>query len=161
MLPWLAVTWPDACRRITAGAAILVAACGGSAAPSGAAHPTASPSSTVATGYAVVVRDRGRTVGRFDLAALRRLPQTDVPAANARKPFQHGPRVSVVLAQAGVKQFTSLRVTGSDATRTLSATEVDDQVVLDFDKRDTVKLAGANLPVARWVRDVSALDADP
>lgn len=162
VLPWLAVTWPEARRHVLPLAALVLAACGGSAGPGPTARPTASPSGAAAAGYAVVVHDRGRAVGRFDLAALRRLPQVDVPSPKqAGKPVQRGPRVRAVLSQAGVKQFGQLRVTGSDSTQTLPAADVDDQLVLDFDKRETVKLAGAHLPVSRWVRDVSALDADP
>jgi hypothetical protein len=115
-----------------------------------------------AGGHAVLVRDGGRALARFDLAALRALPQTDIatPQSQGRR-VQHGPRVRTVLAQAGVLQFTSLRVVGVGGTGTFSAAEIDDQVVLDFEQRGTVKLAGANLPQARWVRDVTELDADP
>jgi hypothetical protein len=113
-------------------------------------------------GYAVVVRDGGRTVGRFDVAALRAMPQADISTPKSQgKQTQHGPRVRTVLTRAGVQRFGRLKAVGPDATGTFSPAEIDDQVVLDFDNRGTVKLAGAKLPVDRWVRDVTELDASP
>jgi hypothetical protein len=109
----------------------------------------------------VVVRTGGTTVGRFDVAALRGLPQIDVATPQSQgKQVQHGPRVRTVLARAGVQRFGRLRATGPGAAQTFTAGEIDDQVVLDFDNRGTVKLAGAHLPQDRWVRDVTELDAD-
>jgi hypothetical protein len=135
-------------------AAALLAACSGSGAPSG---PTGQ-----GRGYAVVVRDGQGASHRFDLAALRALPQTDVATPQSGgKQTQSGPRVRTVLARAGVGQFGHLKVVGLDASATFSSAEIDDQVVLDFDNRGTVKLAGANLPQARWVRDVTELDPNP
>jgi hypothetical protein len=113
-------------------------------------------------GYAVVVRDGSRTVGRFDVAALRAMPQVDISTPKSQgKQTQRGPRVRAVLARAGVQRFGHLKVVGPDATGTFSPAEIDDQVVLDFDNRGTVKLAGAKLPMDRWVRDVTELDASP
>jgi hypothetical protein len=113
-------------------------------------------------GYAVVVRDGSRTVGRFDVAALRAMPQADISTPKAQgKQTQHGPRVRTVLTRAGVQRFGSLKVAGPDGTGTFSSAEIDDQVVLDFDNRGTVKLAGAKLPMDRWVRDVTELDVTP
>jgi hypothetical protein len=145
--------------RVAAAAAalalcgLLLPACGAS---SGQAPPARDG------GYAVSVRGGGRTVGRFDVAALRRLPATDVATPQSGgKRVQHGPLVRLVLARAGVQRFGRLRVTGSGVTATFSAAEIDDQVVLDFDNRGTVKLAGAHLPTDRWVHGVTDLDADP
>lgn len=139
----------------------LLAGCGGAGGqdvPAGAQQPSGSPS----TGYAVVVRDGGRAVGRFDVPALRRLPQVDVPTPQSHgRQTQRGPRVSAVLAQAGVKRFGHLRVSGSDPAQSFSPSEIDDQVVLDFDQQGKVKLAGGHLPRERWVRGVTELDAEP
>jgi hypothetical protein len=112
-------------------------------------------------GYAVTVRSDGRTAGRFDVAALRALPAVDVSTPQSRgKQVQHGPLVRTVLSRAGVQRFTRLRAVGPGTTRTFTAGEIDDQVVLDFDNRGTVKLAGARLSQDRWVQDVTELDAD-
>jgi hypothetical protein len=139
-------------------ATALLFGCGGGG-HAGASGPAATSGQA---GYAVVVRDGSRTVGRFDLAALRALPQADISTLKSQgKQTQHGPRVRTVLTRAGVQRFGRLKVAGLDATGTFSSAEIDDQVVLDFDNRGTVKLAGANLPVDRWVRDVTELDTSP
>jgi hypothetical protein len=138
---------------LAAFAVVLLAGCAGGG---------ASPSSGQGGGYAVVVRSGGRTAGRFDVPALKALPQTDVATPQSQgKQVQHGPLVRTVLARAGVQQFSRLRVVGPDGSETFTAVEIDQQVVLDFDNRGTVKLAGANLPQARWVHDVTELDAEP
>ena len=103
--------------------------------------------------YAVVVRSDGNAVGHFDLAALRALPAVDVATPQSQgKQVQHGPQVRTVLARAGVQRFSRLRAVGLSDSQTFSSTEIDDQVVLDFDNRGTVKLAGAHLPQNRWCR---------
>jgi hypothetical protein len=152
-------------------AIVLLLGCGGGSSRTGASAPaaTSTPAATsipaatsTPTSYAVVVRDGGRAVGRFDVAALRAMPQTDVATPMPQgKQTQRGPRVRTVLARAGVQRFARLTVIGMDATGTFASAEIDDQVVLDFDKRGTVKLAGAHLLVERWVRGVVELDASP
>jgi hypothetical protein len=132
-------------------AAVLLPACGRQP-----AHPSA------AAGYAVSVRSGGKTAGRYDVAALRALPAVDVATPQSQgKQVQHGPLVRAVLARAGVQGFGRLRAVGLGNAQTFSASEIDDQVVLDFDNRGTVKLAGAHLTQDRWVRDLTELDADP
>jgi hypothetical protein len=139
-------------------ATALLLGCGGGS--RAGASPAAAASGQGS--YAVVVRDGGRTVGRFDLAALRAMPQADISTPKSQgKQTQHGPRVRTVLARAGVQRFGRLKVAGPGGTGAFSSAEIDDQVVLDFDNRGTVKLAGANLTVDRWVRDVTELDASP
>jgi hypothetical protein len=129
-------------------AAALLPACGGASAQPG--------------GYAVTVRSGGKTAGRFDVAALRAMPAVDVATPQSRgKQIQHGPLVRTILARAGIQRFGRLRAAGPGSAQTFTAAEVDDQVVLDFDNRGTVKLAGAHLAQDRWVQDVTELDADP
>ncbi|EUA23431.1 hypothetical protein I553_5832 [Mycobacterium xenopi 4042] len=66
-----------------------------------------------------------------------------------------------VIYAAGVTNVESLRVEGRDPAQTLSAAELDNQVILALTKRNTVKLAGAQLDIERWVRDVTALVVNP
>lgn len=42
-----------------------------------------------------------------------------------------------------------------------NGTDLDDHVILDITKRNTLKLAGRDLGVDRWVRDVTALVVNP
>jgi hypothetical protein len=141
-------------------AALLVAAVLGSACEGiggGGGQPTPPPG----TGYAVVVRHDGKTAGRFDVAALRAMPAVDVPTPQSQgKQVQHGPTVRAVLSRAGVKAFKRVRAVGLSASQTFTSAEIDDQVVLDFDNRGTMKLAGGHLSTDRWVREVTELDAD-
>jgi len=145
-------------------AGLLLPACG--AASSQATPPRSAGAQSAgaqgSTSYAVTVRSGGKTVGRFDMGALRQLPATDVATPKSPgKKVQHGPQVRAVLAQAGVHRFGRLQVTGTGGQQTFSAAEIDNQVVLDFDNAGTVKLAGAHVPQDRWVRHVTDLDADP
>jgi hypothetical protein len=131
-------------------AAVLLPACG---------QPAHAPA---AAGYAVLVRSGGKTVGRYDVAALRALAAVDVATPQSQgKQVQHGPLVRTVLARAGLQGFGRLRAVGLGNAQTFSASEIDDQVVLDFDNRGTMKLAGAHLPQDRWVRDLTELDVVP
>lgn len=113
--------------------------------------------------YRVVVRhDDGHVLGEFDLARLRELPQSEIATPQSRgSQVQRGPELRAVLAAAGASEATSVRVEGSDPAQTLTAAELAEQVVLSYTKRDTVKLAGANLDRDRWVRDVTAVVVNP
>jgi len=49
--------------------------------------------------------------------------------------------------------------TGADGTFTFSSKQMTSSVVLDVTFRGSMKLAGAHLPVSRWVRDVTKIVA--
>ncbi|MEB3020348.1 hypothetical protein [[Mycobacterium] crassicus] len=116
-----------------------------------------------ATGYHLVVRQGdGHVLGDFDLARLRELPQIEIETPQSRgNQVQRGPELRSVLTAAGAGDVSAVRVEGSDPAQTLTAVELADRVVLSFTKRDTVKLAGAELARDRWVRDVSAVVVNP
>lgn len=130
-------------------ATVLIAACG-SATRAG-----------VDTRYHVSVQSGGKTLKSFDLTALRALPAVDVatPQSGGKK-VQRGPLVQTVLARAGVHQFNRLLVVGQGASQSFTSAEINDQVVLNFDNRGTVKLADAEAPQSRWVPAVTALDIE-
>lgn len=112
-------------------------------------------------GYHVSVERGGKTLRSFDLTALHALPEVTVDTSeSAGKKEQRGPLVRTVLARAGVHEFSRLRVVGQSGSQTLTAAEIDDQVVLDFNNRGTVKLAGPHLPRSQWVTDVTELDIE-
>ncbi|WP_433290006.1 hypothetical protein ACQPZQ_41785 [Pseudonocardia sp. CA-142604] len=111
---------------------------------------------------AVVIRDGDRELARFDLAALQTLQQVDVDTPqSAGDQVQTGPTIRSVLDKAGVADVSVLRVEGRDPAQTLSATDLAARPILAVTNRGTVKLAGADLPTNRWVRDVTALVANP
>ncbi|RRR39760.1 hypothetical protein EHH44_21590 [Mycolicibacter terrae] len=101
-------------------------------------------------------------LGEFDLARLAELPQIEISTPQSHgNPVQRGPAVRSVLEAAGATAISSIRVEGRDPAQTLTAAELTDRVVLSFTKRDTVKLAGADLARDRWVRDVSTVVVNP
>lgn len=113
-------------------------------------------------GYHLVIRQDGRVLDEFDLARLGELPQSEITTPQSHgNPVQRGPSVRAVLAAAGATEISSVRVEGSDPAQTLTGAELTDRVVLSFTRRDTVKLAGTDLPRDRWVRDVSAVVVNP
>lgn len=110
----------------------------------------------------LVVQQDGRVLGEFDLARLTELPQIEISTPQSHgNPVQRGPAVRSVLEAAGATAISSIRVEGRDPAQTLTAAELTDRVVLSFTKRDTVKLAGADLARDRWVRDVSTVVVNP
>lgn len=113
-------------------------------------------------GYHLVVRQDGRVLDEFDLARLGELPQIEISTPQSHgSPVQRGPSVRTVLDAAGAADVRSVRIEGSDPAQTLTAAELTDRVVLSFTKRDTVKLAGADLDRDRWVRDVQTVVVNP
>lgn len=113
------------------------------------------------SGYHVIVRQGDRVLDDFDLTRLAGLPQIEITTPGSHgNPVQRGPAVRSVLDAAGANDVRSVRVEGSDPAQTLTAAELD-RVVLSFTKRDTVKLAGADLDRDRWVRDVSVMFINP
>ena len=115
-----------------------------------------------ADGYAIKVRDGDGPVHRIDASALKALPDANVrtPQSGGKK-VQHGPLVRTVLRAAGITDFTTLTVKSLDGTATFPSRQIGDDVVLDFNRRGTTKLAGAHLPTKRWQRDITELDAHP
>ncbi|BBU20654.1 hypothetical protein MXEN_14426 [Mycobacterium xenopi RIVM700367] len=110
----------------------------------------------------VIVYEAGRVLARLTLSELQHLPQAEVVTPQSRGTrVQKGPTVRCVIHAAGVTNVESLRVEGRDPAQTLSAAELDNQVILALTKRNTVKLAGAQLDIERWVRDVTALVVNP
>lgn len=49
---------------------------------------------------------------------------------------------------------------GQGGSQTFTSAEIDDQVVLAFNNRGMVKLAGSHIPQSRWVIDVTQLDIE-
>ena len=112
------------------------------------------------SGYTVTVRQGGEVLKEYDLAALRALPQTKVVIDGKE---QDGPLLRGVLDDAGVDSSATVAMVGAglrDTGRlTLTAAQVDRNVLLDFSDRGTAKVCSAWLDRAEWVRDVISIDA--
>lgn len=110
----------------------------------------------------LVVQENHRVLERFTFSRLQQLPQVEVatPQSHGAR-VQNGPSVRSILDAAGAIGAISVRVEGRDPAQTLTAGELDDQTILGFTKRHTLKLAGARLSRDRWVRDVTELVVNP
>ncbi|GFG98667.1 hypothetical protein [Mycobacterium timonense] len=110
----------------------------------------------------LVVQDDHHVLDRFTLAQLQQLPQVEVATPQSHgAPVQKGPSVRSILNAAGAADATRVRVEGRDPAQTLVAAALDDQTILSFTKRNTLKLTGAKLRRDQWVRDVTALVVNP
>ncbi|WP_264072470.1 hypothetical protein, partial [Mycobacterium palustre] len=110
----------------------------------------------------VAVRENGAVLATFALPRLRDLPQLEIATPQSRgAQVQRGPSVRSVLEAGGATAVERVRVEGRDPAQTLIAAEIGQRVILDITKRETLKLAGPQLPVDRWVRDVTALVVNP
>jgi hypothetical protein len=105
-----------------------------------------------------LVRDE-EVVRTFELEELRALPARQIKMQGE---VQEGPPLLDVLRAAGVTEFTSLTVTGlglRDSGRlVLRAADVDEDVLLDFSLRGTVKVAGPEIAWEDRVRDVERIE---
>lgn len=112
--------------------------------------------------YHLLIRENDRVLAEFGLPQLQKLPQVEIATPQSQgSPVQKGPTVRAVLDAAGAVNVAGIRVEGRDPAQTLTAGELTDQVVLSVTKRNTLKLAGANLGRERWVRDVTDLVVNP
>lgn len=110
----------------------------------------------------LIVQENHRVLDRFTVSQLQRLPQVEVATPQSHgAQVQKGPSVGSILEAAGATDVVKVRVEGRDPAQTLTAAELDDQLILAFTKRDTLKLTGAKLTRNRWVRDVTDLVVNP
>ena len=70
---------------------------------------------------------------------------------------QEGPKLLDILALAGVTDFAEVTITGSGAPSTLTRDQVDDNTILDFSNRGTMKLATNYIPKANWTKDITGI----
>ncbi|MBI2919204.1 MAG: hypothetical protein HYY01_14615 [Chloroflexi bacterium] len=114
---------------------------------------------TPATEYAIEVIVRGEKVAFVPLSQLKGLEAKTVGE-------QQGPTLLDALKLAGVQDFVKLTVSGFSPGRrgpaqlVLARAEVNDQVILDFTNKGTVKLTGPDIPNDKWVLDVARLTVD-
>lgn len=70
---------------------------------------------------------------------------------------QEGPKLMDILALAGVTDFAEITIEGSSAPCTLTREQVDDNTILDFSNRGTMKLATTYIPKADWTKDITTI----
>lgn len=110
----------------------------------------------------LVVQENHRVLERFTMSQLQQLPQVEIATPQSHgAQAQKGPSVRSILNAAGAAGAARVRVEGRDPAQTLTAAALDEQTILSFTKRDTLKLTGAKLGRDHWVRDVTALIVNP
>ena len=117
------------------------------------AAKTAEPAQTKSTGLFQVIKPDG---SKFDvtLDAVKKLKLAQITVEGK---VQEGPKLLDVLSLAGVTDFTEVTITGSSAPSTLKREQVDDNTILDFSNRGTMKLATTYIPKADWTKDITQI----
>jgi hypothetical protein len=105
-----------------------------------------------------VVRDE-EVVRVFDLEELR---DFDTRQMEMQGEVQEGPPLLDVLGEAGVTDFSSVTIVGAglrDSGRiVLKSGDIDENVLLDFSSRGTVKVCGPEIVWEDRVRDVERIE---
>nr|WP_242660263.1 hypothetical protein [Mycobacterium mantenii] len=110
----------------------------------------------------LVVEENHRVLDQFTVPQLQQLPEVEVATPQSRgAQVQTGPSVRSILEAAGAIGAVRVRVEGRDPAQTLTVAGLDDQTILAFTKRQTLKLTGATLGRDQWVRDVTDLVVNP
>ncbi|OBI39750.1 hypothetical protein [Mycobacterium colombiense] len=113
-------------------------------------------------GLQLVVQENHQVLQRFAISQLQQLPQVEVATPQSHgAQVQKGPSVRSILEAAGATGVNKVRVEGRDPAQILTAAELDDQTILGFTKRNTLKLTGTKLGREQWVRDVTDLVVNP
>lgn len=111
--------------------------------------------------YRVRVLQDGRELASFTTIELEDLEMTEIVVAGLP---ETGPRVSTVLAAAGVKDYRTLTFRGmgvrDDGVIVVYRQDVDDQLILDIAYRGTVKVVGPRIAREDRVRDVTSIEVD-
>ena len=126
---------------------ILIAAC-----TPGATATTVPTEETASALYQIVKPDGTK----FDvtLEAVKSLPLASLTVEGK---VQEGPKLMDILKLAGITDFVEVTLTGSSAAVTLTREHVDDNTILDFSNRGTMKLATTYIPKANWTKDITEI----
>jgi hypothetical protein len=139
---------------------IVISACAAPAEAPVTAEPASTesaapeaPTEAAADALFKIVKTDGSS---FDvtLESVKTLPLSSITVEGK---VQEGPKLADVLALAGVTEFTEVTLSGSSAATTLTADQVDDNTILDFSNRGTMKLATTYIPKAAWTKDITEI----
>jgi len=93
---------------------------------------------------------------KFDvtLDAVKTLPLAQLTVEGK---VQEGPKLLDILALADITDFSEITITGSSAPSTLTREQVDENTILDFSNRGTMKLATTYISKAEWTKDITQI----
>jgi hypothetical protein len=128
-------------------AVFLLSACGATAAPAATQAPA-----VVAALFQIVKPDGAKFAVTLD--AVKSLPLAQITVDGK---VQEGPKLLDILALAGITDFSEVAIAGSGAPSTLTRAQVDDNTILDFSNRGTMKLATTYIPKADWAKDITEI----
>lgn len=100
-----------------------------------------------------IVKPDGSEVG-VSLADMKALAPAQITVEGK---IEEGPKLSDVLALAGVTDFVEVRLEGSASPATLTRAQVDENTLLDFTNRGTVKLATTYIAKPDWTKDITLI----
>ena len=101
-----------------------------------------------------LVRADGR-MQPFSLDDLKKLPLATIFAEGNP---QEGPSLLAVLKSAGVIEFQEVAITGREGTKKMTKSEINDEVILDFNNRGSVKLVSPTMPHEARIRDITRIE---
>jgi hypothetical protein len=114
---------------------------------------TPKPTQAQSAGLFQIIKPDG---SKFDvtLEAVKKLTLAQITVEGK---VQEGPKLLDVLSLASVTDFSEITITGSSAPSTLKREQVDDNTILDFSNRGTMKLATTYIPKAEWTKDITEI----
>ena len=127
-------------------ALFLLSACGTPAAPA------ATPAPAVSALYQIVKPNGAKFAVTLD--AVKKLPLAQITVEGK---VQEGPKLMDILSLAGITDFSEVTINGSSAPTTLTRAQVDDNTILDFSNRGTMKLATTYIPKSNWTKDITEI----
>ena len=133
---------------------LLISACTPATTPAATQAATEAPAQPAASNALFQIIKADSTKFDVTLDALKALPLAQITVDGK---VQEGPKLSEVLALAGVTQFTEVTLTGSASPATLTFKQVDDNTILDFNNHGTLKLATTYIPMPNWTKDISEI----
>jgi hypothetical protein len=114
------------------------------------------------TGYHIHFFRNGQQVASLGLDELHSLPEVKLVIAG-KDSDETGPTLSSVLALAGIKDYSKIKVDGMLKGRiatgelTLNKSEITDEVMFDFNNQGKTKLCGSKIHEANWIIDVTEI----
>jgi hypothetical protein len=90
----------------------------------------------------------------FSLDDLKKLPLATIFAEGNP---QEGPSLLAVLKSSGVMEFQEVAITGREGTKKMTKSEINDEVILDFNNRGSVKLVSPTMPHEARIRDITRI----
>jgi len=113
--------------------------------------------------YSIEIIQNGQHVTDVTLSQLHTLPEVSFTAIEKT---QTGPTLLSVLQFAGITEFSKVTVSGlskgrvATAEKELNRTDIDDQVILEFNNQGKTKLAAPSIPDSDWIIDVEAIEVE-